>query len=141
MPPSQPRSTVLCQIAEGTSYTAVDVFGPTVEFISGPDDPGADFWVMRGVVPPGVTVPLHSHDDAEDFFILSGTQQVLSESESGLQWYDVSGGGLCAHPSWNPARAPQRVQRAGGRASHHRRAARAILSRDRPAPRYAAADA
>jgi quercetin dioxygenase-like cupin family protein len=102
MPPSQPRSTVLRQIAEGTSCTAVDVFGPTVEFVSGPDDPGADFWVMRGVVPPGVTVPLHSHDDAEDFFILSGTQQVLSESESGLQWCDVNAGDYVHIPAGIP---------------------------------------
>src|SRR6478752_9171892 len=63
------HSTVLPQIADGTPYTAVDVFGPTLEFISGPDDPGADFCVMRGVVPPGVAVPLHSHNDAEEFFI------------------------------------------------------------------------
>ena len=92
MPPRQPRGTVLREIANGTSYAAVDVFGPSVEFVSGPDDPRADFWVMRGVVPPGVTVPLHRHDDAEDFFILSGTQQVLSEGERGLQWCDVSAG-------------------------------------------------
>jgi hypothetical protein len=26
----------------------MDVFGPTVEFISGPDDPSADYCVMRG---------------------------------------------------------------------------------------------
>jgi len=87
---------------------------------------------MRGVVPPGVTVPLHSHDDAEDFFILSGTQQVLSESDSGCNGVTLMRG-ICPHPSWDPARAPQRVRPAGGRASHHRRAARAILSRDRPA--------
>jgi len=41
------HNTVLRQIADGTPYTAVDVFGPTLEFISGPDDPGADFCVMR----------------------------------------------------------------------------------------------
>ena len=29
------HSTVLPQIADGTPYTAVDVFGPTLEFISG----------------------------------------------------------------------------------------------------------
>jgi len=55
------HNTVLHQIADGTPYTAMDAFGPTLEFISCPDDPGADFCVMRGVVPPGVAVPLHSH--------------------------------------------------------------------------------
>ncbi len=29
--------------------------------------------VMRAVIPPGVTVPLHSHDDFEDFLILAGS--------------------------------------------------------------------
>ena len=48
---------------------------------------------MRGVVPAGVAIPLHSHEDAEDFFILSGTQQVLMPDEDqSLRWYDVSAG-------------------------------------------------
>jgi quercetin dioxygenase-like cupin family protein len=85
-------STVLHSIADGTPYTAMDVFGPTVEFISGPDDPSADYCVMRGVVPPGVVVPLHSHDDDEDFLILAGTQQVLVEDAHGLQWHELHAG-------------------------------------------------
>ena len=96
------HSTVLPQIVDGTPYTAVDVFGPTLEFISGPDDPSADFWVMRGVVPPGVAVPLHSHDDAEDFFILSGTQQVLTKSDQGLKWRDVNAGDYVHIPAGTP---------------------------------------
>jgi quercetin dioxygenase-like cupin family protein len=92
MPADQLHGMVLRQIVDGTPYPAVDVLGPTIEFISGPDDSDADFWVMRGVIPPGVTVPLHSHDDAEDFFILSGTQQVLINSDQGLQWRDVNAG-------------------------------------------------
>src|SRR6185312_14982339 len=89
MSSGQLHSTVLREIAEGTPYATVEVFGPTLEFVSGPDDPAADFWVMRGVVPPGVAVPLHSH---EDFFILAGTQQVLTKSDQGLQWRDVRAG-------------------------------------------------
>jgi quercetin dioxygenase-like cupin family protein len=85
-------STVLRRIVDGTPYTAMDVFGPTVEFVSGPEDPGADFCVMRGVVPPGVVVPLHSHDDDEDFLILAGTQQVLVEDAHGLQWHELHAG-------------------------------------------------
>ena len=102
MQPARLNSTVLHRIVDGTPYTAVDVFGPTVEFVSGPDDPGADFWVMRGVVPPGVTVPLHSHDDAEDFFILSGAQQVLTKSDQGLQWRDVNAGDYVHIPGGTP---------------------------------------
>jgi quercetin dioxygenase-like cupin family protein len=94
--------TVLRRIVDGTPYTAMDVFGPTVEFISGPDDPGADFCVMRGVVPPGVVVPVHSHDDDEDFLILAGTQQVLVEDAHGrLEWHDLHAGDYAHIPGGN----------------------------------------
>ena len=39
-----------------------------------------------------VTVPLHSHDDPEDFFFLAGTQQVLIKDDQGLQLRDVHAG-------------------------------------------------
>jgi quercetin dioxygenase-like cupin family protein len=92
MQSDQNRAKVLRGVVAGTPYTAMDVFGPTVEFISGPDDPGADFCVMRGVLSPGVVVPLHSHDDDEDFLILAGTQRVLIEDADGLQWRDLHAG-------------------------------------------------
>ncbi|MCW2659244.1 MAG: hypothetical protein JWP83_396 [Mycobacterium sp.] len=96
------HSTVLPQTVDGTPYAAVDVFGPTVEFISEPDDPGSDFCVMRAVVPPGVVVPLHSHDDGEDFVILAGTQQVLTKSDRGLHWRDVNAGDYVHIPGGTP---------------------------------------
>ena len=92
MQSDQKGAKVLRGVVAGTPYTAMDVFGPTVEFISAPDDPGADFCVMRGVLPPGVVVPLHSHDDDEDFLILAGTQQALVEDAHGLQWRDLHAG-------------------------------------------------
>jgi quercetin dioxygenase-like cupin family protein len=66
----------------------LDVFGATVEFVSRSDE----FCVMRGVVPPGTVVPMHRHSDAEDFFILSGTQQVLIQEGDGLMWCDARAG-------------------------------------------------
>lgn len=57
---------------------------------------------MSALVPPGVTVPLHSHDDAEDFFILSGAQQVLTKSDQGLQWRDVNAGDYVHIPGATP---------------------------------------
>jgi len=47
---------------------------------------------LRGVVPAGAVVPLHRHADGEDFFILSGTQQVLVQEEGGLVWRDAHAG-------------------------------------------------
>lgn len=81
-------SSVFHHVSEGTGTEILDVLGPTIEFLTWSDE----FCVMRGVVPPEVTVPLHSHDDAEDFYIVSGTQQILIETAEGMQWVDAQAG-------------------------------------------------
>jgi quercetin dioxygenase-like cupin family protein len=99
------NSEVLHRIAEGTARDAFEVFGPKVEFVTWNDDEHGQFCVMRAVIPPGVTVPLHHHPDAEDFLILSGAHQVLIQTDNGLEWHDahagdyirVPGGVLHAH--------------------------------------------
>jgi quercetin dioxygenase-like cupin family protein len=102
MQPEPHTSKVLCRIADGTPHQVWDVFGPTVEFLTSPDDPDAAFCVMRGVVPPGVTVPLHSHHDPEDFFIVVGTQQVLTHGDQGLRWCDAHAGDYVRVPAGTP---------------------------------------
>jgi hypothetical protein len=55
--------------------------------------------------PPGlgqVTVPLHSHEDPEDFYIVSGTQQVLIKDDDGLQWRDAHAGDYVHVPGGTP---------------------------------------
>jgi quercetin dioxygenase-like cupin family protein len=90
------------RLVEGTPHQVFDVLGPTVEYLVAPDDPGAQFCVMRGVVPPGVTVPLHSHEDHEDFYFLDGTQQILIKDDHGLQWRDVHAGDYVHVPGGTP---------------------------------------
>jgi quercetin dioxygenase-like cupin family protein len=82
------NSEFFYHLANRTPGQSFDVFGPTVEFLTWSDE----FCVMRGVVPPGVTVPLHRHADAEDFYIISGTQQVLVTGENGPEWHDAHAG-------------------------------------------------
>jgi quercetin dioxygenase-like cupin family protein len=85
-------SNVHHRIAEGTCNVALELFGPTVEFLTSPDDAHDDFCVMRGVVPPGAVIPLHSHDDTETFFIVAGAQQVLVQGAQGPEWSDAHAG-------------------------------------------------
>jgi quercetin dioxygenase-like cupin family protein len=59
--------------------TTLDVFGVVVEFMTPKEQEQA--CVMRASMPPGVTVPLHSHNDFEDFYILAGTYEVLIDGE------------------------------------------------------------
>lgn len=70
----------------------LDVLGPTVEFLNVSEGPHEQFCLMRGMVPPGVTVPLHSHDDVEAFFIVSGSQEVLVPGSDGLEWRTARAG-------------------------------------------------
>ena len=50
------------------------------------------YCVMKGTIPSGVSVPLHSHADAESFYVLSGEAQALLETEVGLQWQTLRPG-------------------------------------------------
>lgn len=84
------KEGILGRFAPGTRGPTVDVFGPLIEFLT-PED-NEQICVMRGVVPPGVTVPLHSHDDFEDFLILAGGHQVLVQGDGGLEWRDAKPG-------------------------------------------------
>jgi len=64
----------------------LELFGPTVEFLTSPQDPQNDFCVIRGTVPPGVYVPLHSHADTEDFLVISGELESLRQDSQDHTW-------------------------------------------------------
>ncbi|OBA71987.1 cupin [Mycobacterium sp. 1554424.7] len=88
----------------------MEVFGPVVEFMTPPDED--QFCVMRAVIPPGVVVPLHRHDDFEDFYILAGRHQVLVESGGSMEWREARAGdyvrvpGDVAHAHRNVSQEP-----------------------------------
>jgi len=92
MNPQADPGKVIHDLITGTSTTVLDVLGPTVEFLTSPAAAQGDFCVMRGVIPAGVVVPLHSHDATEVFFVLSGTKQVLTLGSGPAQWIDVRAG-------------------------------------------------
>ncbi len=83
---------ILRHVAAGSGMTVLDVAGLTVEFLTGPQDTAHEFCVMRGIIPPGAVVPIHSHDSTETFLVLSGTKQALIQGEHGMEWIDVHEG-------------------------------------------------
>jgi quercetin dioxygenase-like cupin family protein len=93
-------SEILYSIADGTGGQVLDALGPTVEFLTFLE--GAELCTMRGVVPPGAAVPLHSHDDVEDFYILAGSQQVLTQGPDGLVWKEARAGDYVRVPPGTP---------------------------------------
>jgi quercetin dioxygenase-like cupin family protein len=86
------RSEIIHGVRQGTNRPVLNVLGPTVEFLTPPGDAPNGVCVMRGVLPAGVTVPLHSHDDTEDFYVLAGSQQVLVHENNGFEWCDANAG-------------------------------------------------
>jgi quercetin dioxygenase-like cupin family protein len=102
------RSVILAGLAVTAPGPTLDCFGGHVQILS----KSAEFWVLRGIVPPGSAVPLHHHPDAEDFLILSGTQQVLvaddegSGDGDGMVWRDARAGDYIRVPgdAWHAHR-------------------------------------
>jgi quercetin dioxygenase-like cupin family protein len=83
-------------VKQGTQ-PVLDVFGPLVEFLAAPEEADA-YCVMLGSIPPGGSVPLHSHRDVESFFVISGAAQVLCQSGEELEWRDVHAGDFVQIP-------------------------------------------
>jgi quercetin dioxygenase-like cupin family protein len=90
----------------------LEVFGPTVDFLTSPRDTSAEFCVIKGTIPPGVSVPLHSHADTEDFVIISGEVEGLRVEGESHDWIEGKAGDFFHVPSsvrhaWrNVSRAP-----------------------------------
>jgi quercetin dioxygenase-like cupin family protein len=102
MTPPFARPGILTHLANATGLPALDVFGPQVEFLTMIEDAPNEVCVMRGVIPPGVTVPLHQHEDFEDFYIVAGGHQVLVEEDGRLEWRDAKAGDYVRVPGSVP---------------------------------------
>ena len=63
------------------SHVVLDVLGPTIEFMVLPSESEDRYCVLKGTIPPGVSVPLHSHPDDESFFLFSGSVQALVQRQ------------------------------------------------------------
>jgi quercetin dioxygenase-like cupin family protein len=100
-------------VRRGT-HGVLDVFGPTVEFLILPEETEG-YCVLIGTIPPGVSVPLHSHPDLESFFQLSGTVRALAQRGDNFEWLDVKPGEFVHVPShakhaWQNASSEPSVQ-------------------------------
>ena len=92
-----------------TTGLVLEFFGPTVEFLTSPEDEQNDFCVLKGTIPPGVSVPLHSHPDTEDFLVISGSVEGLRHDAGGLQVDRGEGRRLRPRARWRTACLAQRL--------------------------------
>jgi quercetin dioxygenase-like cupin family protein len=81
----------LTQIVKSDQRTSLHQPGGTItEFLSPLSEDA--YSVMTGMIPPGASVPLHSHEDAESFYLLSGEPEALVQTVDGLQWQTLKPG-------------------------------------------------
>src|ERR1700676_1549260 len=78
-------------VARGVDAEIIDVLGPTIEFLSSQEREN-DPCIMRGIIPPGVTIPLHSHPEPETFIAISGRIEGLKESAGNFEWVLIGRG-------------------------------------------------
>lgn len=75
----------------------INVLGPTIQFITPATDDRAPC-VMRGTVPPGIVIPLHSHADPETFIAVSGALEGLVFSGDDFRWVSIGPGNVLHVP-------------------------------------------
>jgi quercetin dioxygenase-like cupin family protein len=86
------------RVVRESDCSALEVLGPTVQFLVGPRSGDETPCVLKGTIPAGVTIPLHSHDVVEIFFVLYGNIEVLIEEAGELHWVEGSAGNLVEIP-------------------------------------------
>jgi quercetin dioxygenase-like cupin family protein len=72
--------------------------GTLFEFLASPDEAGAEICLIRGTMPPGAAVPLHSQPDVELFYVLEGTVEAFQSSGGTPRWTTVGAGDTVTIP-------------------------------------------
>ena len=70
----------------------IEVLGPTVQLLTPPDGDNATPCVMRGTIPPGGLVPLHSDADLETFLEIAGALDGVTYEDGRATWVRVRAG-------------------------------------------------
>jgi len=70
------------------------VLGVLLQFLSTPEQINDQISVMRGTLPSGVVIPLHSHADPEIFYVLNGSLEVFHAEG----WQTVPAGEVVSIP-------------------------------------------
>jgi quercetin dioxygenase-like cupin family protein len=80
--PSEP----MARVVDPAAIEALELLGPTIEFLIGPAEADSEPCLIRGTIPGGVAVPLHAHPDPETFVAVAGAVEALVYSEEGYAW-------------------------------------------------------
>jgi quercetin dioxygenase-like cupin family protein len=97
VPPMTGAPLQVASVVNAGQGTVLDLGGPKFELLASAE--GSAYWVMKGTLPAYVSVPLHSHGDAESFYLISGEAEFLAPTACGLQWKTLQPGDFVHIPS------------------------------------------
>jgi quercetin dioxygenase-like cupin family protein len=97
MPPG--RHEWIARRIDPRESAVIDVLGPTIQLLTFPDEGRGVPCIMRGTIPSGVVIPLHSHPDPETFLMLSGEVEGCSQTEVGFRWIRLGVGDVFHVPA------------------------------------------
>jgi mannose-6-phosphate isomerase-like protein (cupin superfamily) len=89
-------------IVDQDAAETVEVLGPTIAFLTPTDGPSGSPCILRGTIPAGAVVPLHSHGDPETFLVESGGAEALAGPDGRRAWVGLRPGDLFHVPGHTP---------------------------------------
>ena len=89
--PSSISDEHVAHLIDPERVDAINLLGPTIQFLTSPQETSAPC-IMRGTIPPAVSIPLHSHADPETFIVTSGTVEGLVITGRDVKWVPVEPG-------------------------------------------------
>jgi quercetin dioxygenase-like cupin family protein len=91
---ASPATERVASLIDQRRAPRLGVLGPALAVLTPTDGSPSDPCVMRGTIPPGVSVPLHSHADPETFLAVSGEVEGLAMSAEGFAWIPIRAGDI-----------------------------------------------
>lgn len=92
LPPESANPTA--RLVKPGDIVTYNVLDPLVELFTQPVEDDRAPCTMRGTIPPGIAVPIHSHADPETYLTVSGTVEALTETPEGMVWRKLSRGDI-----------------------------------------------
>jgi len=94
-----PMTETFAHIVAEHELELFDLFGPTLEFLVAPQPNDEAPCVMKGMIPPRASVPMHSHAGIETFFVISGEMEILADEGGKLHWLTARSGDFISVPN------------------------------------------
>lgn len=110
--PSSANQQHVARRVDPQARETLDLMGPTIAYVTPPDGPDDAPCIMRGTIPAGGFVPLHTHPDFETFIVVSGEAQGFAGGDDSALWVPLRPGdvfhvpGGARHAFRNPSQEP-----------------------------------